>query len=227
MTRQFIYYGIPTYKSLEECKNSVEALFSGTVVPDQIIIVDNSGTGASAIYLQELVSKYQNIYIWPQTHNIGVSKAWNLLHTQLNADYLIIANDDVSVHTHTIERMITAANDNPHIPMLYGDGSSGNAYSLFLYRKWAFRKYGGFDEAFSPAYFEDNDMWYRLHVLAQEPYLFVPGATYDHVVSSTLQKYTQVEREAHNQSFQANQAYYLRKWGGMPHQEVYKTAFNQ
>lgn len=224
--RDYVFYCIPTYKSFEECKDAILALYRSTRIPDQIIVIDNSGTGEGTLALTPLANEHNNIYIWPQSYNLGVSKAWNLFHSELKRDFIIIGNDDVEVHPQTIERMVETAKAYDGSPMLYGDGHMGNAYSLFLYRHWAFQQYGGFDERFSPAYFEDNDMWYRLHVLAGHAPLFVDGATYDHAGSSTIKKYNDTEMSMHHSSFRSNEQYYLAKWGGAPHKERYLVPFN-
>lgn len=220
-----LFYCIPTYKSIPECVLAVESVYAGSRVPDSIVIIDNSGSAASAIALKPFIDCYKNIHIWPQVKNIGVAPSWNLFLYTLATDYVLIANDDVTVHYDTIARMEAAA-ESQATAILYGDGSAGNAYSFFIYKQYAFQKYGGFDESFYPAYFEDNDMWYRLHTLNGYTPYFVPGATYTHAVSSTIAKYTQQEKDMHHVYFEKNAQYYMKKWGGAPTHETYRIPFN-
>lgn len=224
MTKK-LYYCIPTYKSFDLAAEGIHAAMRGSVKPDQIIVVDNSGNGQAAKYLGPLTDVYTNLYIWPQTYNIGVAASWNLF-MNLPQDYIVIANDDVQVDTYTLERMVVQAQANPQYMFFSGDGASGNAFSLFLLTKKGFDIIGEFDTQFYPAYFEDNDYARRMLMKGQHIH-FVSGATYKHDVSSTLKRYTPIEMDNHHTAFRANQAYYLRKWGGMPHQEIYDTAFNQ
>lgn len=222
----YVYYCIPTYKSFEECRTAVHSVYKGSLVPDQVVIIDNSGDASGTLALQDLTETYKNVHIWPQAYNIGVSKAWNTFHRELGRDFIIIANDDVSVHPQTIESLVNTARQHENSPIIYSSGDSGNAYSLFLLRHWAFIKYGGFDERFSPAYFEDNDMAYRLHTLNGFVPIYAHNATYDHVGSSTIKKYTQREMEMHHNSFRANRSYYIVKWGGLPGDERYTQPFD-
>lgn len=219
-----IYYCLPTYKSFDLAYESVLAALRSTLVPDQIIIADNSTNGSGATYLQPLTEKFNNVYIWPQSVN-NVARTWNLFHETLNNDYIIIANDDIQVEPYTIEKLVTAADTNPDRIFFAGDGYSGNAFSLFLLTHHGFNTIGRFDEKFDPAYFEDNDYARRM-LLKAYGITFVSGATYQHVGSSTINRYTPDEMNMHHNAFRANQAYYIRKWGGNPHQEIYETEFN-
>lgn len=220
-----VYYALPTYKALDLAYESVLAVLRGTRVPDKIIIADNTGNGSGTQYLKPLTEKFANVYIWPQTYNIGVSKSWNLFHQQIADDYIIIANDDIQVDPYTIEKIVDAADSNPRDILFTGDGESGNAFSLFLLTQRGYNLIGAFDEKFSPAYFEDNDYARRMFL---KGYYIVPvkGATYRHEGSSTLKRFTPQEWEVHHNSHRANERYYIAKWGGLPHNEYYDTPFN-
>jgi GT2 family glycosyltransferase len=218
-----IYYCIPTYRAFEECKASIHAVMQGSIQPDHIIVIDNSGNSSAIRVLQDL--PYSNVIFWPQEYNLGVARSWNTFHRQIDKDYIIIANDDIAVHAHTIERLITSAQEHPDTIIHAGDGTSGNMYSLFLLTHKGFTTLGPFDERFYPAYFEDND-YERRRILANLSAVLVSGATYDHAPSSTIKKYTPAEMDDHHRSFQRNQQYYIAKWNGLPHQERYTTAFD-
>lgn len=221
-----IYYVMPTYKSYDLAFNGIMAAMRGTVVPTSIIVIDNSGDGSGTRYLEPLVKKYNNVYIWPQTYNIGVSASWNLAFNQLKSDYIINANDDVEVAPHTIEYLISAAKSNPKNIFFSGDGNSGNAFSLFLLTYAGYELIGEFDTKFYPAYFEDNDYAYRMKLKGHR-ILPITGATYFHVGSSTIKRYTPQEWDMHHNAHRANEAYYVAKWGGMPTVEEFTTAFNR
>lgn len=220
-----VYYCLPTYKSYDLAYNSVLAALRGTRPPDHIAIIDNSGNGSAALHLQPLTEKFSNVFIWPQNTNIGVAASWNMFHNNLPNDYVIIANDDIEIDPYTIERMVHVADRNPNQILFSGDGSSGNAFSLFLLTKKGYNLIGAFDTTFYPAYFEDNDYVRRMML---KGYYIVPvnGATYQHEISSTMKRYTASELDAHHNYFRANERYYIRKWGGMPHNEQYETEFN-
>lgn len=219
-----VYYGIPTYTQFGHAEEAVRAVLAGSVVPDQIVIIDNSETGAAYTALKHLTA-YNNVHILPRAENI-LSGAWNDLMTLWPDDYIIIANDDVKPHKHSIEALIGAAMARPDVAMWNGSGHSGNSYSFFLLRKWAYQQVGPFDERFKPAYFEDNDYDYRLRILAGLIREEVPNATFDHVGSATVRSMDAQGRAKSHILFNKVQRYYISKWGGTPSNERYKVAFN-
>lgn len=220
-----VFYCIPTYKSFDHAYDGVLAALRGTRPPDQIAIIDNSGTGVGTQHLMPLTQKFSNVYILPQSYNIGVAKSWNTFFANYPDDYVINANDDVMVDPYTIERIVDTAERNPQQIFFSGDGESGNAFSLFLLTRRGYDLIGAFDEKFYPAYFEDNDYARRMFL---KGYNIVPvkGATYRHIGSSTIKRYTPQEWEMHHNAHRANERYYIAKWGGMPHNEYYDTPFN-
>lgn len=218
-----LYFCIPTYKSFDLCRKAVDSALAGTRVPDYIIILDNSGSTASLPYLQDIVNIKSEIYLWPQPRNIGVAAAWNLFHKEIQDDFIIIGNDDIELHPHTLEDMVKFAKD--HDDWLFGSSnSSGNMFSLFLLKREGFTKIGQFDENFYPAYFEDNDYSYRAKLLGK-PLVPIESATYNHVGSSTLKRYNIHELEQHHQCFRANEIYYRDKWCGTPGNEKFTVPF--
>lgn len=98
-------------------------------------------------------------------------------------------------------------------------------FSAFMITKEGYEKVGEFDENFSPAYFEDNDYHYRIN-LAGLKAITVPMAVYYHYGSRTSVEGLPRSIERH-QSFERNRQYYIKKWGGMPGKENYKTPFNK
>jgi len=176
--------------------------------------------------------------------NIGISKALN----ERDCDYALVINDDILFAPHTIDNLVreyqnlpedvlllSACNVRSHVTETYGTpygvfelpdpGVSGNFsecpdFSCFMVDNRLFPRVGQFDENFIPAYFEDNDMHTRINLLG-----FRAGATgsaqYYHAASQTQKP------DSFHQMFESNRDYYISKWGGMPHQETYKTPFNR
>lgn len=219
-----LLYGIPTYTQFDDCRRAIEGIMTtSTVIPDEIVIIDNSETGAGLIALRDLPTRYKNVHIFVRNENI-LAGAWNDLMTHWEEDYVIIANDDVFPHPHSIEALINAARTNPDVAMWNGSGHSGNSYSFFLLRQWAYRHVGTFDEAFIPAYFEDNDYDYRIKLagLIREE---VPTATFDHIGSATMKNMSDARAVYHHKRFRENRAYFKRKWGNEPGREKFKKPF--
>jgi GT2 family glycosyltransferase len=225
-----IAYCIPTYNSFDRCVEAIHAVMRGTVIPDKLIIADDSGTGAALEVLVPVLKEYHEqgriVSLLVHERRCGVAASWNQLMQTTDCEYTIIANDDAIVHVHTIEAFITAAREQPDQVFFAGDGYSGNTFSLFLLTRTGYDKIGVFDETFFPAYFEDNDYSRRI-TLAGYKHVIVDKATYGHVGSSTLHRYSDAEREKHHQQFRANRDYYLYKWGGEPGKEIYHTPFGK
>lgn len=204
--------------------DGVLAALRGTVVPNEIIVIDNSGDGSGAHHLKPLIDKFTNVFIWPQERNLGVAGSWNKFHDTIQNDYIIIANDDVTVHPYSIEYLLQATNKHPNEVLFSGSSSSGNAFSFFLLKQEGYKKIGGFDTAFYPAYYEDNDYVIRANLLGYN-LIALDYVTYDHKPSSTLARYSAAEMETHHHNFQRNTRYFVSKWGGLPNAITYKEPF--
>lgn len=214
-----IFYCIPTYKSFDHCKDAVIRAQQSSV-PVETIVIDNSPQKGAIEYLKDV-----DVELWELGRNIGVAGAWNLFLSEINKDYIIIANDDVFVHPNTVEELVRAADTMEDEVFFCGNGASGNSFSLYLLKQKGFKSVGTFDEQFYPGYFEDNDYSWRLRLLGYN-LVHVPTVTYDHVGSSTLKRYTKQETEQHHQSFRRNREYYRAKWGGGPNEERWQVPFN-
>lgn len=219
-----VYYGIPTYNVFHHAESAVKTVLAGSLVPDQIVIIDNSENGSGVTALSHLQTQYANVHILPRAVNI-LAGAWNDLMRLWNEDYIIIANDDVTPHYHSVEALVNAAIDRPDVAMWNGSGHSGNSYSFFLLRQWAYNQVGPFDEKFKPAYFEDNDYDYRLRILAGLIREEVTNATFDHVGSATTNSMTDKDRQIRHILFRKAQQYFISKWGDVPSKEKYKIPF--
>jgi GT2 family glycosyltransferase len=220
-----IHYCIPTYRSFAECRRGIEAALAGTRPPDTINIIDNSSHSGFSDSIKDLLDDYSNITVWPQGTNIGVAPAWNKFIVTIGSDYVVIANDDVAVHSHTLESLENALKDDSS-GAVYAGPPGLNLFSLFCIPQAAFNRIGPFDEAFFPAYYEDND-YVRRCILAAERIVHIPEVTYDHIGSSTIKKYSASEMSLHHAAHAKNERYYNEKWGGPPWHERYTTPFNR
>lgn len=175
-------------------------------------------------------------YVIPNyDENIGVSRGWNEAlrrATDDDMDYLLISNDDVVFEPGAIatllrefrlvDDLLTMTNTRNGDP---GEGSADAAdFSCFMVSPSHFvSKFGTFDEKFSPAYFEDNDMAYRMRLL---------GGTYRQILHARMYHAGSVTQNwkgkqvVTGKMFETNKAYYVTKWGGTPGNEVYKAPFN-
>lgn len=242
-----IYYCCPVLNQHHNLLKWCDAAMSGSVKPDKLLIIDNSGR-----YLCETIDfgEYP-VEVLYQDENLGVGPSWNVflektygkkerLHGKnvldlflvdlfgvsgLTNNYCIIANDDVFVHSQTIEHLINAAETDENNVFFHGSGHSGNSFSLFLLTELGYHTVGGFDQMFWPGYFEDNDYHRRLRLLGLD-IIGIDEATFDHIGSATVASFTKQQSDVQIERFRRNQMYYQLKWGGIPSQETYTIPYN-
>lgn len=212
-----ITLAIPTLRKFDLCVECVRSAQQGTRRYDRLIVLDDSGG--------ELLRRYPGFIadeiIVPPVR-LGVAGAWNTLMEHIGEDEMpLIVNDDITFAPDSIEKF--AAVYNP-TRFFHADQQGTAMFSCFVLSKYLWRTVGPFDQTFFPAYFEDNDYGWRMHLLGIES-VYVP-TTIGHVGSATLKTYTAAEKVAHHDQYRANERYYEDKWGGKPHYERYTTPFN-
>lgn len=169
--------------------------------------------------------------------NIGVSRGWNegIYRAQESAvDALLIANDDVFFYPGCLANLyghfksldidlLTAINIREGTPDADGIADSAD-FSCFMINPHDFTdKFGWFDEKFSPAYFEDNDMAYRMRLLGGRYGLDTSAHMYHK--GSVTQNWNG-EPVVTSEMFETNKRYYAVKWGGTPGLEQYTAPYN-
>ena len=178
------------------------------------------------------------------TVNRGVSKAWNdgiLWAAESGCSHVMVANDDVTFTgveplRNLAETMdfagldLITPTDVKNVPDVFDSSLGENPnFAAFMIRPAEFlEKFGEFDENFKPAYFEDNDMAYRIKV---------GGGRYANDLRYTIRHEGSVtqfkgqgpgeERVVSHMRFRLNRDYYQAKWGGIPGEEKYSTPFNR
>lgn len=171
-------------------------------------------------------------------NNIGVGPAWNvglLKSIIMDCEYTLICNDDIVLDAGTIEKlvssmdekwfdMVTAVNhrDAPVTEETRYDEAPD--FSCFMVRPYRFvTKFGYFDESFAPAYFEDNDMHYRIKVGGGTAVCRTDAGML-HRGSVTQNWGGQPVVDSY--MFEKNRQYYGNKWGGWPGYEAYTQPWN-
>ena len=206
------FVGIPTYNCYDLCAKLIDSIFRNTVLPQVVYVIDNGDSPALFHYDHPQVSIFR-----PQ-RNLGVARSWNLLHRFAAPYGVVILNDDIELGRNCLERLVTC--DSLAVTI-----DQSHAYEAFLMREEVWQRIGDFDETFFPAYFEDNDHARRLALAGIE----IVCPTNDGVLqcgrSSTKARLTAGATQALNGFVGKNRDYYLRKWGGLPHQEQFLTPF--
>lgn len=153
--------------------------------------------------------------------NLGVSGSWNLAPKYFDDDKWLIINDDIQLLPGSLEKICKAVDEN-EADIYYVN--QHEAFDIFVWTRSAYEKFGGFDENFYPAYFEDYEMRMR----------FSTG----NVIKHTVEKDFKV---VHGKPFPGgdrymamlsdvkpiNENYFIRKWGCIGEKNpVYNTPFN-
>ena len=141
----------------------------------QWIIIDNGstdGTGGILEYWKDIVGR--PLVIIKNKTNLGFSVACNQGAARADGDTLLFLNNDILVQGDYLTPLEKALADNPHSlagPQLVNFDTGWNVFGdkLISYLigwclampKEVFETLGGFDERFSPAYYEDVDLCYN------------------------------------------------------------------
>lgn len=170
--------------------------------------------------------------------NRGVSGGWNEGISRSMGDMCevtIVVNDDVVFAPGTIRKMVLGISEGydlvtgfntrdenyDHLEVPHYIESPD--YACFAVDPMMFvYKFGFFDEKFKPAYFEDNDMDYRIKIAGGKarkrtdaPFFHKGSVTQNweggQVVTSPM--------------FEKNREYYISKWGGGPGEETTTIPF--
>lgn len=166
--------------------------------------------------------------------NRGLSRSWNEGISDaymFGADVAIILNDDMLPGPGDVQRVAQAAVEHPECGLVKCMGldlRSGQRtpmeFGLTAITKRGWDVIGAFDENIWPIYWEDVD-WSRRLKLSGLPVHIVQETTAVHAGSKTSVTVPGL-LEKTNGWYNANQAYYHRKWGGAIGAEAYATPFN-
>jgi len=193
----------------------------------EIHIIDNGGTlqqSKEAENIHSITSTNLKIQVETPSYNLGVAKSFNYLISKLGK--CIICNDDVLFNHKDVIAIMQTAEKHHNCVIVEGNDPISGFSTFYVNRPEVIQMIGGFDELFSPAYFEDNDMRYRLKLNGYS----IENAIlpcWKHRRSSTLKKSTELYKRMHWCNFYRNRNYYLMKWGGLPGNEQYQTPFGK
>lgn len=170
--------------------------------------------------------------------NVGVSAGWNIgvqRAYDADCDLVLVCNDDIVLEPDTINKlqqsiyrfdMVTAVNLRDFI--LEPEARFPESPDFACFMGWTADylprgRFGEFDENFTPAYFEDNDMHYRIKLAGGVAVTRSDAGMYH--AGSVTQNWGG-RQVVNSHMFMQNQMYYVKKWGGLPGTEIYKQPFN-
>jgi GT2 family glycosyltransferase len=171
-------------------------------------------------------------------NNIGVSAGWNQglrRAVESGCDLALVCNDDILLAPGTISLLkwsvwnhgadlVTPVNTRDGVVTATAEHNPNPDFACFMVKPEEFRdKFGFFDEGFTPAYFEDNDMHYRMKLSGGSAYARTDAGFYHR--GSVTQNWGG-QRIVSHEMFRSNEAYYMFKWGGLPGHEQFTLPWN-
>lgn len=199
--------------------------------PIETLFIINNGNDEGILGITSVIEKrnfinealFQNIRI-EKHRNLGCGPSWN--HVMKNSEGpWLFAGSDVKMLPGMLASLDETLEKNPDAGIICGNG-----YNAFLMTKTGVEKVGYFDENFYPAYFEDVDHFRRVGLsgvkaVGVEGFQIVHGEA-PYWGSSTVKSNSEYDRK-NAITFQNNQNYYVKKWGGLPTQEKFQRPFNK
>jgi GT2 family glycosyltransferase len=230
--------GIPTINQAELLKNAI-AYYKGhdkkqgTMGDVLIYICDNGMQGLKEYYSDKL-----DVIVFEQPQNLGVSGSWNFLCNEIYKaeHYALILNDDLTIAQSfeeicaLIHFAFKLANNDIIISSQKMQIESGAdfimserlGFGAFILPQSTFERVGPFDIEFFPAYFEDNDYYRRISLMNGQIHRSAEITALRYENSASIKKDPSL-----NVNFEENKERYIRKWGGLPHQETFTAAFGE
>lgn len=177
---------------------------------ETIVVIDNAA--------DDTVPRVDGaIYIKPH-RNMGVSWAWNtIIKATPHAPWWAISNADIKLGEHDLANLEAGMASGLDLCLV-------ESMALFGISAECVQKVGWFDENYAPAYCEDNDYLYRAKLIGVRIDWLIPE--FEHFGSASIKSDPKLYA-GNALSYPENVKYYARKWGGVMHQEVYTTPFDQ
>lgn len=205
---------IPTITRADLLRENLETLLPQLAHEEHLYIIDNGRQGIAV--------DSGKVTVLEQPVNLGVAASWNLgLRLGFAKDavtHVLVLNDDICLARDQLEAIRRNIREHPD-KWFYVGAYYWSVWAIARQAAHAMQMESGeiFDERFYPAYFEDNDFYYRFNALFPSRYLgdiaeFLPNVRRN---SMTITKEPRL-----NVRFAENQRYYVQKWGGPPGHEI-------
>lgn len=207
---------------LERCLRSIDRKV------DTVVIVNNSDSLITSDYdlskricVDSMKCQSNSFYIAEMPLNAGVAASWNEVIKLFPAPWWLIVNSDIEFAPGDLAKFEQAIQTTE--AGIVADGI--NNMACFGITANCVQRVGLFDENFFPAYGEDIDYMRRCRLLGVE-HRYLQGTGMRHDRSSTVKALPAELQDRNRETFEANKAYYERKWGGWEGQETFEHPFN-
>ena len=211
-----------TYNNLDYTKKFVESLYKYTQ-DFELIIVDNGSTDGTVEYLKTI----DGVKLILNKENAGYSKGNNQGLELAVGEYIGFLNNDILLYTNWFEeckhvfekenagfvsplqinKLFNNANETNYIKKFKPSSSYRKSFddcefACCITKRSVIDKIGNFDENFTPAFWEDNDIKYRAIEAGYDTYT-VSSVCFYHFNSVTSKNFSS--------GFEKNKVYYFTK----------------
>jgi ADP-heptose:LPS heptosyltransferase/GT2 family glycosyltransferase len=207
----------------------VQSLTANTSYPDwELLLIDNGSTDGTRDYLDGLASSDDRIRVFHNEQNVGFSRSANQGVRAARGELLCFLNNDMQVPPGWLKKLIDGLGSGhydlagPKLIWRLMDHRFGRRRipyiegSCLMVRRRVLDHLGGFDEEFSPAYWEDTDFGYRAYIHGYNmKHVPLPGLVHHGGRTAFCQ------REFHVGKVGArNERYFYQKWASHPFQRI-------
>jgi GT2 family glycosyltransferase len=210
-TNKAFCIAIPTVNRKDLLMDALE-WYTQNMPNTEILILDNGR--------QDIPELTKKVIIDIPEKNLGVAYSWNFLIWKANKrgySHVLVLNDDVILQRSEAEiYALIQKEDNQtfHRPKAFYN------WSAYIISQDIFSKVGMFDTAFKKAFFEDNDYEYRMKLAGV-------NLKYQDDLNPQVYRNSQtIEKDPLLGGYLENRELYIKKWGGIPNEETYKTPYN-
>ncbi len=212
--KQKIDLVIPSYQARHLLEKHLPAIYKHSSDLNKIIIVEDGGSDDTPQFLKE---NYPDIKLLINKENRGFSKSVNRAVSQSGADFILLLNNDVEPHKDYLKNAFKYFDDedifavnfnekqsswpkvfwkNGKLQYTQGEDKKNPRFCAWpsggssILRMSIWNKLNGFNEIYSPGYWEDIDLGWRAWKKGYK-IIWAPDAYIDHQHESTFKKLDQ------------------------------------
>ena len=200
----------------------------------ELILVDNGSTDGTVEFLKDFASKKSNVKVIYNSENLGFSKGCNQGADAAQYDYIAFLNNDILLPSGWQDDLFEIFEKEPEAGLISPSQIKGEDFKEWMYpkvskrmlkvrkydykpainpcfacvmtKKALFYKIGRFDEDFSPAYLEDDDLSWR--------YIFAGYKNFVSQKSYIYHKFSLTGKSLKNQKeiYEKSRRYFFQKY---------------
>lgn len=230
-----------TYNKLEEATRPFINYLFGKRTDFELVVVDNGSTDGTVEFLKELEYRHDNVKVIYNSENLGFSKGCNQGIKAAKGDIIGLLNNDILFSSDWIKYVVEVFENeanagfiSPHCIEAFCNSKRkfnrkvrklpdkslyykciDPSFSCVFAKKQLFDTIGLFDENFTPAYFEDNDITWRA-IFAGFKNFKLSNVYFYHMGSVTGKSLPQL-----SELFERNKKYFFEKYSDKYFVECY------